>query len=125
MKAAAPPGSTLSAPEPAPAVSVNPVGGTTAGATVKVTVTVAAAYCPLAAWLALSTTVPAPVSVTILPAMVAGPLTIAYVTAPLDEDVALTAKGGLPNVWAGIGPKLRVGAIPVTVSVAEPLLEAN
>jgi hypothetical protein len=59
-------------------------------------VVVAAAKLPLAAWLALNRTVPAPVSVTVEPEMVAGPLTTAYVTAPLDAEVALTVKGALP-----------------------------
>jgi hypothetical protein len=31
-----------------------------------------------------------------LPAMVAGPLTTVYVTAPLDAELALTANGALP-----------------------------
>ncbi len=60
-----------------------------------------------------------------LPEIVAGPLTTVKVTAPVDAELALTANGGFPYVWAGIDPKLRVGAIPVTVSVAEPLLEPN
>jgi len=34
--------------------------------------------------------------VTVLPAMVAGPLVTEYVTAPLDAEVALTAKGASP-----------------------------
>ena len=44
--------------------------------TVKLVVAVAAAKFPLANWLALSTTVPVPVNVTMLPTIVAGPLTI-------------------------------------------------
>jgi hypothetical protein len=63
---------------------------------VKLVVVVAAAKLPLAIWLALRITVPAPVSVTVVPEMIAGPLTTAYVTAPLDAEVALTANGALP-----------------------------
>jgi hypothetical protein len=60
--------------------------------------------------------------------MLAGPLTIAYVTAPLDEDVALTAKGGLPNVWAGMGANVKVGTVPggaaATVNVTVTVVAA-
>jgi hypothetical protein len=47
--------------------------GTTA-LTLKLVVAVAAVYPPEAAWLAWRVTVPAPVSVIVLPEMVAGPL---------------------------------------------------
>ena len=53
------------------AVKVN-VG--VAGLTVKLVEAVAEVKLAVAAWLAPSTTVPAPVSVTVLPTMVAGPL---------------------------------------------------
>jgi hypothetical protein len=46
-----------------------------------------------------------------LPAMVAGPLTTAYVTTPVDSEVALTANGALPYVWAGIAANVRVGTV--------------
>jgi uncharacterized membrane protein len=46
-----------------------------AGLTLKLVVTVAALYEPEATWLACSVTTPAPVRVTVLPAILAGPLT--------------------------------------------------
>jgi hypothetical protein len=51
---------------------------------------------PLAAWLALIVTAPAPVNVTVEPETVAGPLTTVYVTVPLEAEVALTANGAFP-----------------------------
>jgi len=85
--------------------------------TVKLVVAVAAAKFPLAAWLALNTTVPAPVSVTMLPTIVAGPLTTEYVTAPLEAEVALTAKEAPPNDCAPIGMKLSDGTSVATVKL--------
>ena len=52
-----------------------------------------------------------------LPTIVAGPLTTEYVTAPLDAEVALTAKGTLPKVCAGIVAKVRVGTSGATVKL--------
>ena len=52
----------------------------------------------VATWLAPSTTVPTPVIVTELPAMVAGPLVTEYVTAPAEAELALTVKGASPKV---------------------------
>ena len=62
----------------------------------KLVVVASAAKLPLAIWLALRTTVPVAVSVTVAPEMVAGPLTTAYVTAPLDAEVALTVNDASP-----------------------------
>lgn len=51
------------------------------------------------AWLAARVTVPAPVSVTVLPEMVAGPdLTLKVTSKLLDEDGAVTANGASPKV---------------------------
>ena len=41
-------------------------------------------------------TVPAPVRVTVEPEIVAGPETTVYVKAPVEFEVALTAKGAAP-----------------------------
>jgi len=97
----------------------------TSAATVKLVVVVAAAKFPLAAWLALSTTVPAPVSVTVLPMIVAGPLTTEYVTAPLEAEVALTAKGTAPNVCDPTGAKLSVGTSVATVKLVVAVAAAK
>jgi hypothetical protein len=40
--------------------------------------------------------VPTPVSVTVLPEIVAGPLVTEYVTAPVEAEVALTVNGASP-----------------------------
>src|ERR1019366_660694 len=64
--------------------------------TVKLVDEVAEVYLTVAAWLAPSTTAPTPVSVTVLPATVAGPLVTEYVTAPVEAEVALTVNGASP-----------------------------
>jgi hypothetical protein len=126
VKVAAPPAATvaLSDEEPVPGadVSVKPA------VTVKLVDTVAAAKLPLAAWLALRTTVPTPVSVTVEPEIVAGPLTTAYVTVPLEAEVALTENGASPNTCAGIGVKLSVGTVggaAATVKLVEAVAAAK
>ncbi len=84
-------------------------------------------YCPVAACVAFSVTVPTPVSVTTFPAIVAGPLTTEYVTAPLELDVAETANGDAPKTWLPISEKLSEGvplADTVTVVLAEVLPNA-
>jgi len=97
----------------------------TSAPTVKLVVAVAAAKFPLAAWLALNTTVPAPVRVTMLPTIVAGPLMTEYVTAPLEAEVALTAKEALPNVCDTIGMKLSVGTSVPTVKLVVAVAAAK
>ena len=58
----------------------------------------------LPAWLAASTTVPAPVRVTVFPVMVAGPLfTLNASGNPLLELGALILNGDAPNAFAAIG----------------------
>ena len=52
---------------------------------------------------------PAPVIVTVLPTIVAGPLVTEYVTAPLEAEEALTVNGASPKVLAGIAVKVSVG----------------
>jgi hypothetical protein len=89
--------------------------------TLKVAVAVAAAKFPAAAWLARSSTVPAPVSVTVLPEIVAGPLTTEYVTAPDDAEAALTAKGAAPNAFAGIAAKVSAGTSAATLKLVVAL----
>jgi hypothetical protein len=68
--------------------------------------------------------VPTPVTVTVEPEIVAGPLTTEYVTAPLEADVALTPNGAAPAVCVAIGAKTRVGTSGTTgklvVAVAAP-----
>ena len=64
--------------------------------TAKLVVAVVALYVVVAAWLACNTTVPTPVSVTVLPLTVAGPLATEYVTAPVEADVAETANAAVP-----------------------------
>ena len=63
----------------------------------------------VATWLALRTTIPAPVRVTVEPETVAGPLTTLYVTGPLEADVALTVKGALPYVCDAMDAKVNAG----------------
>ena len=66
-------------------------------ATLKVVVAgVAAAYPMVAAWVAVSVTLPIPVSVSVLPTTVAGPLVTAYTTGAGEAEVALTANAGSP-----------------------------
>src|SRR6185312_193194 len=73
-------------------------------------VAVPAAYDPLAVCVACSVTMPAPVTVTLCPETVAGPLSTEYVMAPNEGDVAVTAKGNSPTVWSAIGLKVRWGS---------------
>ena len=76
----------------------------------------------MAACVACRITVPAPVSVTVLPLIVAGPLSTLYVTAPLDAELAETVNAASPYVFAEIAAKLSIGVAGVTVSVAFWLL---
>ena len=62
---------------------------------------------------------PTPVSVTVLPTMVAGPLVTEYVTAPLEAEVALTVNGGSLKAWFGIAVKTSVGVPTLTVKLVE------
>jgi hypothetical protein len=71
----------------------------------------------MATWLAPSTTVPAPVRVTVLPEIVAGPLVTEYVTAPLEASVALTVNGAAPHVFDEIAVKARAGVSAATVKL--------
>ena len=59
---------------------------------------------------------PAPVSVTMLPEMVAGPETMLKLTARPDEAVAFTAKGAEPIALSASGPKVIVWLAFWTVS---------
>ena len=60
---------------------------------------------------ARTVTVPAPVIVTTLPAIVAGPDAIAKVTGRPDDEVALTANAGSPNVFAPSGRNVIVCSV--------------
>ena len=57
---------------------------------------------------ARTVTVPAPVIVTVLPAIVAGPERMLKLTASPDEAVALTVKGASPYVLLASAPKVMV-----------------
>jgi hypothetical protein len=59
-------------------------------------------------WKALTTTVPAPVMVTVLPLTVAGPDTIWKVTGSPDDAAAVTVNGALPYVLLAGAPKVIV-----------------
>jgi hypothetical protein len=84
---------------------------------------VPAEYKPLAACTACSSTIPvAPVNVTVLPTIAAGPLTTEYAIAPAEFDVAETKKA-VSNVWWFGTVKLIVGGT-VNVSVLLPLAAA-
>jgi hypothetical protein len=61
--------------------------------------------------------VPIPVTVTVEPEIVAGPLVTEYVTTPLDAEVALTVNGATPNVCVAIGVKVRVVPAAITVKL--------
>jgi hypothetical protein len=50
----------------------------------------------VAAWEAITTTAPVPVSVIVDPEIVAGPDTIEYVKVPVEFDEALTVNGATP-----------------------------
>ena len=63
---------------------------------------------PLAAWLAPSTTVPGPVTVTVAPDTLAGPLMTEYVTAPFEAELAETVNG-VPTATDGIDANCKVG----------------
>jgi hypothetical protein len=98
-----------------PAIGANEIVGLSP-ATLKLVAAVPATKLAVAAWLTCNTTVPAPVIVTVLPAIVAGPLTTLYVIAPVEFDVALTANGASPYVLVPIGTNEIVGVpTPVTV----------
>src|SRR6202041_2860054 len=77
------------------------VGVDVPATTVKLTLLEPAAKLASAASDASSTTVPAPVSVTVAPEIVAGPETTEYVNAPVEFEVALTVNGASPKVWFG------------------------
>jgi hypothetical protein len=51
--------------------------------------------------------------VTVVLAIVAGPLTIEYCIAPSDGDVAFTEKTA-PGIWGEIAPITRAGVLGVT-----------
>jgi hypothetical protein len=61
--------------------------------------------------------VPIPVTVTVEPEIVAGPLATEYVTAPLEADVALTVNGATPYVCVAIGVNARVVPAATTVKL--------
>jgi hypothetical protein len=69
--------------------------------------------------------VPAPVRVTVLPTMVAGPLVTEYVTVPVDADVALTMNDGSPKVLVGIAVKDSVVVAGLTVKLVEAVAEVK
>ena len=77
----------------------------------------------VAAWLAPSTTVPEPVSVTVLPTMVAGPLVTEYVTAPFEAEAALTVNGASPKVCVGIAVNASVGVAWLTVKLVDAVAD--
>jgi hypothetical protein len=52
--------------------------------------------------------------VTVEPETVAGPEVTAYVTAPVEADVALTVKGETPAVTFAMGVKLSIGVAGLT-----------
>jgi hypothetical protein len=52
--------------------------------------------------------------VTVAPEIVAEPAVTAYVTAPVEADVALTVKGAAPAVIFAMGAKLSVGVAGFT-----------
>jgi hypothetical protein len=52
--------------------------------------------------------VPTPVTVTVEPEIVAGPLITEYVTDPLEAEVALTVNGATPYVCVAIGANASV-----------------
>ena len=64
---------------------------------------------------------PAPVSVTVLPDTVAGPLATWYEIVPSEAEPAIATNGDVPNVSVGIGTKTSVGVIGVTVNKADEL----
>jgi hypothetical protein len=63
----------------------------------------------VAAWDAITATVPEPVSVIVEPEIVAGPDTIEYVNAPVEFELALTVNGVAPALWFAIANEI-VGA---------------
>jgi hypothetical protein len=92
-------------------------GADVLAATVKVAFSVPATKLASAASEACSTTVPAPVRVTVEPEIVAGPETTEYVNAPVELEVALTANGASPKVWFGTTNTIA-GVAAATVKVA-------
>ena len=68
-------------------------------------------------------TMPAPVIVTVLPEMVAGPETMLKLTGSPDDAVALTANGGAPSALFASAPNVIVwlaGAHERLIDVAAP-----
>jgi hypothetical protein len=61
-------------------------------------------------------TVPAPVRVTVVPKIVAGPETTEYVIAPGEFEVALTANGASPYVWFAMLKVIVGGPVAIPLS---------
>jgi hypothetical protein len=61
--------------------------------------------------------VPTPVTVTVEPEIVAGPLVTEYVTAPLDAELAFTVNGATPYVCVTIGTNASVVDAATTVKL--------
>jgi hypothetical protein len=89
-------------------------------ATVKVCSTVVAALkVPFPACVAATVTGPAPVIVTVLPLMVAGPEAMLKLTGSAELAVALTVNGASPKVLPPNAPKVMVCACRTTVRVSD------
>lgn len=71
---------------------------------------------PAAVCEAISVTVPAPVTVTVLPEIVAGPLTTEYVIAPVEFEVAEMENGFAPTVWPEMVVNAMDGVAGLTVN---------
>lgn len=85
--------------------------------TVKLPVWIPELKFPEATWFACKTTVPAPLSVTVAPEMVAGPETTEYVMAPNEFEAAEIVNGASPYAWLGTVKEI-VGAAAATENVA-------
>ena len=85
--------------------------------TVKLVVVVAEVKLLLAACIACNVTVPEPVTVTMLPAIVAGPPSTAYVIAPAELELAETANGAAPVETEATGEKVSLGATGFAVKL--------
>jgi hypothetical protein len=76
--------------------------------------------------MALSTTVPAPVNVTVEPEIVAGPEITEYVNPPGEFEVALTVNGASPKLWLGtvnVIVGVDVPATTVKLTLLEPAVK--
>jgi hypothetical protein len=62
--------------------------------------------------------------VTVAPEIVAGPLVTEYVIAPLDAELALTAKGASPYVCAGMAANVSVVDSALTAKLVEAVAAA-